>query len=259
MTDYSQYTMYLKSISGGAIRTLFETLKEVLHDVSLVFDKTGVKLCTMDGSRCALIFLKLNADAFEEYHCPGTFHAGVNMNNMFKLLRITGSHDTIVLYAKESSQLGITISNTDRNSSTEFKLKLLDVDAENIQIPAVTFDAVLTLPSAFFQRLCRDMCNLSDTMVVATRGSDLVLSCTGDFANQETVIRESDECMNVTTTSPKNVQGRYSLKFLTLFCRASALSNTLEMFLKESYPLVIKFNVASLGEIRFCLAPKMDE
>ena len=256
----SKYRMYLKSISGGAIRTLFETLKEVLHDVSLIFDSTGVKLVTMDGSRCALIYLKLHADSFEEYHCPGPVQAGINMNNMFKLLRTTGSHDTIVMYATaaEHNELGIKINNVERNSTTDFRLKLLDVDSENIQIPAVSFDAVLTLPSTYFQRICRDMLNLSETMTIATRGNDLVLSCEGDFARQETLISESDDCMSVQTASTKSVQGCYSLKYLTLFCRASSLSTTLEMFLKESYPLVIKFNVASLGEIRFCLAPKMD-
>jgi hypothetical protein len=31
------------------------------------------------------------------------------------------------------------------------------------------------------------------------------------------------------------------------------------MYVKEAYPLIIKYNVASLGEIRFCLAPKMDD
>jgi proliferating cell nuclear antigen len=255
------YRMYLKSISGGAIRTLFECLKEVLHDVSLVFDPSGIKLVTMDGSRCALIFLKLNAESFEEYHCPGTIQCGVNMGSMFKLLRITGSHDTIVMYSTttETNELGIKIANNERNSATDFKLRLLDVDSENIQIPSVQFDAVLTLPSAYFQRICRDMLNISDTMTVSTRGSELVLSCDGDFARQETVISEADECMNVQTISEKAVQGRYSLKYLTLFCRASSLSTTLEMFLKESYPLVIKYNVASLGQIRFCLAPKMDE
>ena len=259
--QYEGYRMFLKSISGGAIRTLFETLKEVLHDVSLVFDATGIKLVTMDGSRCALIYLKLHADAFEEFHCPGPLHCGLNMSNMFKLLRTMGSHDTIVMYAttQEVNELGIRITNVERHSTTDFRLKLLDVDTETIEIPAVQFDAVLTLPSVYFQRICRDMLNLADTMSISTRDDELILSCDGDFARQETVISAADECMNVHTAAATQVQGRYSLKYLTLFCRASSLSTTLEMFLKEAYPLVIKFNVASLGEIRFCLAPKMDD
>ena len=255
------YSMFLKSISGGAIRTLFETLKEVLHDVTLVFDPQGIKLVTMDGSRVALIYLKLHAESFEEYHCPAPVSCGINMCSMFKLLRITGSHDTIVMYclASHTNELGLKITNTDRNSTTDFKLRLLDVDSENIQMKEKQIDTVLTLPSAFFQRICRDMLNLSDTMTIATRGKDLILSCDGDFASQETVISETADCMTVTKSSEKNVQGRYSLKYLTLFCRASSLSTTLEMFLGEDYPLVIKFNVASLGEIRFCLAPKLDD
>ena len=36
----------------------------------------------------------------------------------------------------------------------------------------------------------------------------------------------------------------------------SNLCNTIELFLKNDYPLIIKYSVASLGEIKLCLAPK---
>lgn len=258
---YDGYQMYFKSISGGSIRTLFEVLKEVLHDVSLVFDESGIKLVTMDGSRCALIYLKLRAEAFEQYWCPGTLRCGLNMTNTYKLLRTMGASDTVEMYAQSDNvnELGIRITNIERKSVTDFKLKLLDVDTETIEIPPVEFDAVLTLPSAYLQRMCRDMYNLSETIVVEVDADQLVLSCDGDFARQETTISSNEACMNVHTRASKHIQGRFALKYLTLFCRASALSTTVELFIKEKYPFVMKYHVASLGELRFALAPKMDD
>jgi hypothetical protein len=32
-----------------------------------------------------------------------------------------------------------------------------------------------------------------------------------------------------------------------------------EIFLKKEYPLVIEYNVANLGKLQFCLAPKVKE
>lgn len=253
--------LYLKTIQGGAVRTLFEVLKEIVHDVCLRFDSTGVKLLTMDGARCALVYLRLRAESFEEYRCDGQFEVGVNMSSMFKLLRITGSHDTIAMYMDEDTrnELGIKIFNSDKNSVTDFKLKLLDVDSEEITIPDVEFDSIITMPSTYFQRLCRDMLNIADTMVIRSQGAQLCLECNGDFARQCTVIGEADAGMSVNAKTARKIEGRFSLKYLSLFCKAANLCNTIELFLRESYPLILKYNVASLGEIRFCLAPKVDD
>lgn len=248
------------SIQGGAIKTLFEVLKEIVHDVALLFDNTGIKLLTMDGARCALVYLKLHAENFEEYSCPLPVFAGINMNSAFKLLRITGSHDTVTLYMDKQCphELGIKITNSDKNSVTDFKLKLLDVDSEDISIPDVQFDSVITMPSAYFQRLCRDMLNIGTTMTICSEGNMLKLSCNGDFARQETVIGEATAGMAVSTTSAKRIEGQFNLKYLSLFCKATNLCNSIEMFLKENYPLILLYKVASLGDLRFCLAPKID-
>ena len=252
----------LKSIQGGAIRTLFEVLKEIVHDVSLQFDDTGVRLLTMDGAQCALISMILRAENFEEYHCASKHTVGINVSSLFKLVRITGSHDTVTLYMLRSccNELGVTIQNAEKNSMTDFRLKLLDVDSQEVIIPDVEFDSVITMPSAYFQRLCRDALNLADHMTIKSHGSALTLSCVGDFARQETVIGPADAGMAIASRPDAGrVEGRYSLKFLTLFCKSSTLCNTMELFLKESYPLILRYNIASLGEIKFVLAPSVDD
>lgn len=261
MADPKPRSVHIKSIQGGALRTLFEVLREIVHDVSLCFDPTGIKLLTMDGARCALLYMKLNADSFEEFQCNGKFNVGINMASIFKLIRTCGSHDTVTFYIEQgnSDELGITIANSDKNSITNFKLKLLDVDSEEISIPDVEFDSIVTMPSVYFQRICRDMLNISETMTIKSQGNQLCLSCDGDFARQETVIGEADAGMSLSSKSEKKIEGRFSLKYLSLFCKASNLCHTTEMFLKASYPLILKYAVASLGEIKFCLAPKVDE
>jgi proliferating cell nuclear antigen len=248
--------LYLKSIQANAIRTLFEVLKLIVHDVNMHVDANGVKILTMDGAKCALVYMRLRADAFEEFRCEGSFHLGVNMESMFKLVKTSGTHDTITFYMDtvQDNELGIRIQNSEKNSVTNFKLKLLDIDETVMNLPDVEFDSVITMPSAFFQRLCRDMLNISDTMIVRSSGGRLTLGCHGDFASQETVIGEADAGMCMSTRSDRTIEGRFSLKYLSLFCKAANLSNTTELFLKEHYPLILKYNVASLGELRFVVA-----
>ena len=55
------------------------------------------------------------------------------------------------------------------------------------------------------------------------------------------------------------VQAKFLLKYLVLFSKAYNLSNTVEIFLKNDYPMVLKYSIADLGTLKFCLAPMVEE
>jgi proliferating cell nuclear antigen len=260
--DAQRYSMYVKTVQGGALRSLFETLSHVIHDVNMVWEQgNGMKILTIDGARNALVFLKLDAESWDMFHCPQHLITGVNMCSVWKLLKTASPHDCIAMYVERGSphELGIVIQNAEKNAITNYTLKLLDVDEENIKIPAVTFDRVLTLPSAYFQRLTREMQHIGDYMTMAITGSSLRLSCEGSFASQTTVIGEADACMAIESSSGEDVGGTFPLRYLGLFTRASSLCNTVQLFLKKDYPLVLSYRCASLGELKFCLASKIDD
>jgi len=256
-----EYKMYCKSIQGSSLRTLFETLKEIIHDTCLVFSPEGIRIVTMDGSRCSLIHVRLHAENFEEFYCPQNLNCGVNMSSIFKLIRTTSSHDTVVFAMRHGAtdELAIQIYHPERNSKTSFNMKLLDVDSEVYNVPPVEFQSILTLPSTYFQRIVRDMLNISDHLTITCQGGTLTLECDGDFARQITEIAESDECMAVSLKNDATISARFSLKYLSLFCRASSLCSTITMYIKEGYPLILRYSIASLGELSFALAPRIDE
>jgi proliferating cell nuclear antigen len=54
------------------------------------------------------------------------------------------------------------------------------------------------------------------------------------------------------------VQGVFSLKYLVLFTKCTNLSSSVEIYLKNDYPLIVKFMVASLGELKLCLSPNVE-
>ena len=51
------------------------------------------------------------------------------------------------------------------------------------------------------------------------------------------------------------VQGEFSLKSLSNFIKCSPLCTHLEIYLGNDMPLIVKYHVASLGELRLCLGP----
>ena len=168
--------------------------------------------------------------------------------------------DTITFFITNENrhEFGIKIENTDKNSSTVFYLKMLDIDEEEINIPDIELDSVITMPSNDFQRMCRDMQNISDQIVLTSSEYMLKLECHGDFASQETLIGEANHGLSFSKCEKNAISGKFSLKYINLFTKSTNLSNTVEIYLKKDFPLMLKYNVANLGNLMFCLAPTID-
>jgi proliferating cell nuclear antigen len=259
----SKYLFELKTVQSSAFRILVEALKEILTDANIELDSSGLKIMTMDPSHTVLIHLKLDASKFEKFVCPNKLTIGISMMCLFKLIKTMNNNATLTLYMDkdDTNKLGINIENGDKNSLTKYKLNLMDLPQENIDIPPAVFESVLTMPSNDFQKISRDMFNIADNMEIKSVSNQLIFSCKGDYAEQETLLGETQNGMIfLQNNNPDDViQGIFSLKHLVLFTKCSNLCNSIELYLKNDYPLIIKYNVASLGSIRLCLAPKNND
>tara|TARA_B100001248_G_scaffold254046_1_gene231975 strand:+ start:5159 stop:5944 length:786 start_codon:yes stop_codon:yes gene_type:complete len=259
------YLLELKTVQSSAIRVLIEALKEILTDVNIIFDSSGMKIMAMDSAHTVLVYLKLDANKFESFFCKEKYVVGISMINFFKLIKTMTNNDTLTLYIDEddSDKLGIKIENGDKNSITNYKLNLMDLNEDTFDIPPTVFNFVITMPSVDFQKICRDMNSLADVIEIQSVGQQLRFSCKGDFAEQETIIGEATNGMVFVKTKEncedEIVQGLFMLKNLVMFTKCTNLSNTVDIYLKNNYPLVICYNVGSLGILKLCLAPKISD
>lgn len=255
------YSLEVRTVQSSAFKILMEALKELLTDTCIEFDDTGMKIMCMDNNHVVLVHLKLDACKFEHYYCENKIVIGVNMINMYKLIRAINSNDILTLFidSEDMNHLGIKIENGEKNTKTTYKLNLLDMDNEKITIDAADFNSLITLPSIDLQKIIRDMNNIADDVEIKNVDTQLILSCKGDFCSQETIIADNE---NGNAISAKNsdeiVQGVFNLKYLVLFTKCTNLCNTVELYLKNDYPLLVKYTVASLGHVTMALAPKTE-
>lgn len=242
--------MKLKTIQASAFKAAFEVLKDILNDVNIYFDKDGMRILTLDTARVALVDFELQSDNFEEYECEEAIVAGVNVTNMFKLLKTISNTDTLSMELKNRDSIKIIIENPTKKSCTKFDLKLLDIDEDHIEVPDIPIASVTILPSVDFQRICRDMNNLASEIEIKRDENRLMISCSGDFANQETVLDCADSVKGV-------YSGVYSLKYLNIFTKATGMCSNVQLMQEvDNRFLILQYNVANLGEVRFYLATK---
>ena len=108
------------------------------------------------------------------------------------------------------------------------------------------------------------MTNIGDCVDIKSVGNSLIFECNGDFASQEKILNENEDKNNsaglkfsIMSKPEIPIQGIFSLKYLVLFTKCTNLCNLIHMYIKNDYPLIIKYTVANLGDIKLCLSPNI--
>lgn len=254
------YILEIKTMQSTTVKQVIDSLKEILMDVNLEFDETGMKVVALDNTHVVLVHLKLDAENWESYYCEKKLYVGINMLKLHMLIKTISNNDLLTLFVEKDdpNHLGIRIENQDKKLRTTYKLSMLDIDVLNIDIPPADYDVTITMPSVDFQKIIRDAHNLADFIEIRNVGQQLYFSCKGDFCTQETILG-TDKSPNIqiekhSSREHEIIQGIYSLKYLSTFTKCTNLSNVVEIFLKNTYPLILRYSVASLGEVKMACA-----
>ena len=251
----------IKTVQIAPFRTLMTALKDILLETNITFEPDGMRIINMDKSHTILVHLFLSAQNFEFYECK--IIIGVNMFHLFKLINTIENDETLTIYIENSdyvdgivSYLSLKYENGEIKQCKTQKLRLIEPDPEELQYPDVTFSSIINLPSADFQKIIRDLSCISEKLEIKSVGNELIFKCSGQFASAEIHRAESDGSMGFISKqdSSKIIQGEFSLKNLGYFIKCTNLCQQIEVYLENDLPLVVKYNVASLGSIRLCLA-----
>ena len=269
MVNTQNMMLYIQTVQIAPFRTLMTALKDILLETNITFTPEGIKIINIDKSHTILAHLQLEAKQFETFECKmDKIIIGVNMLHLFKLINTIDSNDTLTIYIEDVDYmdgvvqyLGLKFENGDIKQQKIQKLRLIEPDHEELELPNVTFSSILNLPSTDFQKIIRDLSSISDKIeirsVIGKDGVELIFKCRGSFAEAEVRRSETDGNMHYIHKQDTNkiIQGEFSLRNLGYFIKCTNLCNQIEMYLDNNLPLVVKYNVASLGVIKLCLSP----
>jgi proliferating cell nuclear antigen len=255
----------IKTVQIAPFRTLMTALKDILLESNISFQPDGIRIINMDKSHTILVHLFLPASKFEFYECnKEKIIIGVNMFHLFKLINSIDNDDTLTIYIENAdyfdgivSHLALKFENGDIKQCKTQKLKLIEPEQDELEVPEVKFSSIINLPSQDFQKIIRDLSCISDKLEIKSVGNELIFKCQGQFASAEIHRAETDGSMEFTMKPElsKIIQGEFSLKNLGYFIKCTNLCNQIEIYLENDLPLIVKYDVASLGWIRLALVP----
>merc|ERR1712167_65174 len=159
--------------------------------------------------------------------------------------KICGPNDSLKLkWQNDADTLNFQCENSEDDRIADFDLKLMQIESEHMEIPEQQYKVVAKLPSGEFQKICRDLKEFGETMVVNASKEGIRFSVQGDIGTGNVLLkpRESEKPEDgVALTVHEPVTATFALRYLVTFSKAAPLSGTVELGLGPDAPLLVKY------------------
>eukprot|EP00759_Apiculatamorpha_spiralis_P011257 PhF_6_TR18662/c0_g1_i1/m.27280/K04802/PCNA; proliferating cell nuclear antigen len=270
-------------------KRVLEAVKELVSEANLECSPAGIQLQSMDASHISLVTLLLRSEGFKTYHCDRNVNLGINLGNMGKILKCANKDDSITLrHSANEDSLTFIVESSAKDKVSEFTMKLMEIDGESLGIPEQNYNAIVSLPSSEFTKVCRDMSNFGESVQINVSRDAVKFTTKGDFGEGSTTVRptvaadlpggvkkEEDgvtktqktaiaddatqSARSVIVQCESDVSLNFALKHLSNFTKAGALSERVKLSMAIGEPLQVEYRISNFGFMRFYLAPKVDD
>jgi len=267
----------------NAFKLIVEALKEALKDINIKWIKPtpgtpesgGMSIVAYNPRSAVLIKVKIPASSFDKFYInppngANEIQIGVNMKSFNTIMKMGRNNDgtSLILNEHDKNELTFIFENGETNYRSRYNLKLLELPDEGIHLPTTQFPFKIIILSDDFHKIIRDQSYLSEKINIKFINTKeiqntIVFSSKGDFADGEITLTDATEGVQIIKNMEENeeiiVKGTYDLKNLSLFSKCQTLCGCVELYLKNNFPLIIKYQVANLGHVLLVLSTCGDD
>jgi proliferating cell nuclear antigen len=242
------------------LKKIIEAIKELVNDVNIETSDHGISLQAMDASHVALVTLNLKVEAFNEFNCNESQILGINISNLSKILKCADNDDRVTIEVEpKASKLKFIFEGKLDDKLSEFNLNLINLDSEQLGIPDQEYSAVIHMKSDEFSRVCRELSQISDTLLIDVNKQRVKFSVGGDMGEGSISLKHRETGkFSTCITANEDVRCSYAMRYLNLFNKASGITEEVTLSVSENLPLVMDFDF-QVGSIKYYLAPKVND
>nr|ACA09718.1 proliferating cell nuclear antigen [Penaeus japonicus] len=251
-------------VQGSLLKKVLEAIKDLLNEASWDCADSGIQLQAMDNSHVSLVSLNLRAEGFDKYRCDRNLIMGMNLTSMSKILKCAANDDIITMKAQDNADtVTFMFESPNQEKVSDYEMKLMNLDQEHLGIPETDYACVIKLPSGEFARICRDLSQFGESIVIACTKEGVKFSAAGDIGTaniklaQTSSVDKEEEAVVIEMQEP--VTFTFACRYLNMFTKATPLSPQVSLSMSPDVPLVVEYAIGEIGHIRYFLAPKIED
>lgn len=234
---------------NSLIKESFEAITAIVDEVICIVDSEGFRVSALDRSHIAFVNLDLKPTAFDEFECETPEKIAVDTQEVNQILKRMKKTDMLNLSCDEGNFIISLKGDVDR----EFKIRLIDVEYEAPQPPALIYNSRIEVPSALVKDCITDMELFSDKLYFLFDQDYFRVKSDGEFGDADIAYIHGEDIDEV-------VKSCYSIPKLKEIFKASKFSEYVEICLGNDMPVTFNFKLVSDdGNLGFLLAPRLEE
>jgi proliferating cell nuclear antigen len=240
-------------------------MKDLVMETTFDCNKGGMQMQAMDSSHVSLCTLQLKAEGFEEYRCDRNVALGISLTNLAKILKCAQNDDSITMKAQDDSDTCTFVFNSAKNDRiSEFEFKLMQIDGEQLGVPDTKYDCTVKMSSREFRSIVSDLSSLGDTCELSVSKEGIIFSVKGDMGIATITVKQKQNIdekegggCQIDMAQPVKLQ--FAFRYLQNFTKATPLADRVVLHLSPDNPLMVDYQMQGVGDVRYFLAPKLDE
>lgn len=243
--------MFKARMKMEVLRELVEVISTLVTEVKLGISKDGIEVKAVDPSHVAMLVLKLDKGAFEEFTGDAT-EIAVDIEKFKEVLRLSKAGDTLDLqYDGGKNRLVIRVGKVTRHMSVVDPAGITDPKVPNVSPPALVVVSMEELRQGI-----RGSESISDHVTITLEPDSFELHSEGETDRVDMkLMKDALTELDVKET----VRSMYPLDFFSAMMK-SITADRVKLHVGNEYPLKIEFQMAGgKGDGRFLLAPRVEE
>ncbi len=242
--------MFKLRIKMESLREVVEAVSVLVNEVKLSISKDGLEGKAVDPSHVAMLVLKLQKGAFEEFTGEPT-EVGVDIEKIKEVLRLSKPGDVIELQFDGKNRLVANVGRVTRQMAVVDPAGITDPKVPNVNPPSL-----VTVKLEDLRQGIRGSESFTDHVTLTLAPDAFTMHSEGDTDRLDLRIPK-ESLPRLEAKEP--VKSMYPLDFFSGMVKAiSAEDATLHV--GNEYPLKVEFSmVGGRGEGRYLLAPRVEE
>jgi len=209
------------------------------------FNDLGVSFKAIDPSQIVLVEYSIAKSSFDKYSIEPTY-VGVDLVELNKIMSRILLHDKMTLDLTEN-EMSIHFQG---DLSRSFRLPLIDVSEQEINVPSTKFDATIQIKARMFKESLKDAALFGSSVVLRAKGNQFMIEARGSSGTLKTVAKETK---NIVVKTNSEVVSKYSLNFLTNIVKEAEPESMISLELKGDAPMKVSYSIGD-SKLQFHLA-----
>ncbi len=240
--------MLLKLESPKLLSDIVSIISELVTEVRLKVNNEGMSLTAIDPANVAMVHFKLPADLFSQFQLEKQEILGINLESLRSVLRRCGLGSSLTL-STEDNLLRLTIMDKIKR---DFSLALIDIDAEEKEMPQWEFTSVIKMDASAFAEVIEDCLVVSDACSFISETNKFIVEARGLNSARAEFSSEDVEIYADNSTA------RFSLEYLNKFIKGAKISSRVTISFSNNHPMRIDFLTGNVV-LSFVLAPRVEQ